>query len=472
MSVGAPRRLALALGFLGLGLIGLLSGSVQRVAEAQEPARTVVVLDVDGAIGPAISDYVVRGLAEAEARGAALVVLRMDTPGGLDTSMREIIRAILASPVPVASFVAPSGARAASAGTYILYASHVAAMAPGTNLGAATPVEIGAPGLPGGPKGDGQSKPGEGGEAARHPGMAEKVTNDAAAYIRGLAELRGRNAAWAQKAVREAASLSAEEALKLKVIDVVVPDVPALLRAIDGRNVSAGGRTVTLATAGARIERMPPDWRTRLLAVITNPNVASLLMLIGVYALIFEFYSPGLGAPGIVGAICILLALYAFHVLPVDYAGLALLMLGIAMMVAEAFIGAFGALGVGGLVAFVAGTILLMKEQAPGFTVAWELLGGAALVIGGAFVLIGTAAMRARRRPPVAGREQMVGSEGPVLAWHGHEGRVRVHGEIWRARSQARLRAGQQVRVIGIDGLTLDVEPHERERTDHGLRVQ
>lgn len=472
MNAVALRRLALALGIVALGLIGLLSEPMGGIAGAQAPAGKVVLLDIDGPIGPAVSDYVVRGLATAAADGATLVVLRMDTPGGLDTSMREIIRAILASPVPVASFVAPSGARAASAGTYILYASHVAAMAPGTNLGAATPVEIAAPGLPGGPEGDGQHKPGEGGAEARHPGMAEKVTNDAAAYIRGLAEMRGRNAEWAEKAVREAASLSAEASLDRKVIDVMAADVPALLRAINGRAVTAGGRTVELATAGAEVAALPPDWRTRLLAVIANPNVASLLMLIGVYALIFEFYTPGLGASGIAGAICILLALYAFHVLPVDYAGLALLMLGIAMMVAEAFIGAFGALGVGGLVAFVAGTILLMKEEAPGFTMAWEILGGLAVALGGLFMLVGAAVMRARRQPPAAGREQMVGSNGPVLSWHGHEGRVRVHGEVWRARSQARLRPGQQVRVSGIDGLTLDVEPQERERADHGFRVQ
>jgi membrane-bound serine protease (ClpP class) len=418
--------------------------------------RDAVVLDLDGPIGPAGSDYVARGLAKAADRGAALVVLRLDTPGGLDTSMREIVRAVLASPVPVAGFVAPSGARAASAGTYILYAAHIAAMAPGTNLGAATPVQIGAS------EGDGK-RPGDAPDKAdgAPPGMAEKAVNDAVAYIRSLAEMRGRNAAWAEDAVRRAASLSAEQALKLKVIDVIAPDTPALLRAIDGRSVTTSGGTVRLDTAAARVVAQPADWRTRLLALITDPNVAALLMLIGVYALIFEFYSPGLIGPGVVGAICILLALYAFHVLPVDYGGVALLLLGIALMVAEAFVGAFGVLAIGGLVAFVLGSIMLMQDDVPGFTVAWELIGSVALVLGGTFVALSTFVLRARRRPVVAGREQLPGSLGPVLTWERGEGRVRVHGEVWRARSPAALRAGQQVRVTGVDGLTLEVEPDE-----------
>ncbi len=370
--------------------------------------------------------------------------------------------------MPVVSFVAPSGARAASAGTYIVYASHVAAMAPGTNLGAATPIQIGAPSLPGGgePEG-GKREPGgkrkEGAEPA-HPGMAEKAVNDAVAYIRSLAQMRGRNVEWAEKAVRQAASLSAEEALKEKVVDLLAADVPALLRKLDGRTVTLADRPVKLATAQATVVAIQTDWRTKLLAVITDPNVASLLMLIGVYALIFEFYSPGMIGPGVVGAICVLLALYAFQVLPVDYTGLALLLLGIGLMVAEAFIGAFGALGIGGLVAFVMGSIMLMREDVPGFTVAWELVGSVALFFGVTFMLLTAYVMRARRRPVATGREQMIDSVGPVLEWHGGEGRVRVHGELWHARSTAPLRKGQQVRVKRIDGLTLDVEADERRR--------
>jgi membrane-bound serine protease (ClpP class) len=460
-------RRSAALLLLLLAIVSGLAGTIS----AQDAAKPAVLLEIGGPIGPATSDHVVRGLAKAQEMGAVVAILRLDTPGGLDTSMREIVRAILASPVPVVSFVAPSGARAASAGTYIVYASHVAAMAPGTNLGAATPIQIGAPGLPGGgePKGDDKRRPGEkpddrGAPAERQPGMAEKAVNDAVAYIRSLAQMRGRNVEWAEKSVRQAASLSAEEALKEKVIDLVAPDVPALMRKLDGREVTLADRSVKLATAQAAVVPIEADWRTKLLAVITDPNVASLLMLIGVYALIFEFYSPGMIGPGVVGAICILLALYAFHVLPVDYTGLALLLLGIGLMVAEAFIGAFGALGIGGLVAFVMGSIMLMREDVPGFRVAWELVGSVALFFGVTFLLVTAYVMRSRHRPIVAGREQMIDSIGHVLEWHGGQGSVRAHGELWQARSPSPLRRGQQVRVKRIDGLTLEVEPEEKKQ--------
>jgi membrane-bound serine protease (ClpP class) len=464
LSGGVSRRLALLLP--ALALLAGLAGAIL----AQDTAKTVVLLDIDGPIGPATSDYIVRGLAKARETGAELAILRMDTPGGLDTSMREIVRAILASPVPVVSFVAPGGARAASAGTYIMFASHVAAMAPGTNLGAATPIQIGAPGLPGGePEGGGKPEPddkrkdGDQSPISR-PDTGEKAMNDAVAYIRSLAQMRGRNVEWAEKAVRQAASLSAEEALKEKVIDLVAADVPALMRMLNGRELTLADRQVKLATAQSTLVRIEADWRTKLLAVITNPNVASLLMLVGVYALLFEFYSPGMIGPGVVGAICILLALYAFQVLPVDYTGLALLLLGIGMMVAEAFIGAFGALGIGGLVAFVIGSIMLMEEEAPGFTVAWELVGSIALILGMTFVLVSAYVMRSRHRPIVAGREQMIDSAGSVLDWQGIQGRVRVRGELWNARSTTPLRRGQQVRVKRIDGLTLHVEPDKPRR--------
>ena len=431
---------------------------------AQEPTDpaangAVIVLDIRDAIGPATSDFFVRTLDHARQRHAKLVVLQMDTPGGLDTAMRDMIRAILASPIPVAIYVAPPGAHAASAGTYLLYASHIAAMAPATNVGAATPVQIGAPDT-----GDSERAPQKderNDDAKRTPGtaMERKAVNDAVAYIRGLAELRGRNADWAEAAVRTAASLSATAALEQKVIDVIAADLPDLLKQIDGREVKTSKGALRLNTAGSVIERVEADWRTKLLAVLTNPNVAYLLMLVGVYGLLLEGYNPGAVLPGVVGAISLLLALYAFQVLSVNYAGLGLMLLGLGLIVAEAFAPSFGALGMGGIVAFVVGSIILMDIAVPGFQIARSLIGGIALA--GAVLVLLTAIYftRSRHRPVATGVEQLLRESAIAMEDFEEAGLVRVRGEIWRAVTRAPVKQGQRLRVLRIDGLTLEVAP-------------
>ena len=430
-------------------------------------SNSAILLYIKGSIGPATSDYVKRGLEKAEEQKAKMVILQIDTPGGLDYSMRSIVKAILASPIPVVGYVAPSGARAASAGTYIMYATHLAAMAPATTLGAATPVQIGGfPGLPDA-KDDEPAETGEDKKADGKPvkeqnkdskdAMKSKIVNDAAAYIKGLADRHGRNAEWAELAVRKAVSLTAKEAEEKNVIDLIAFDLPDLLRQINGRTIQLEGQKSILSTEAIVIEAYEPDWRSRVLSVITDPNVAYILMLIGIYGLIFELANPGSVLPGVIGAISLLLSLYAFQVLPINYAGLGLMILGIMFMIAEAFLPSFGILGFGGVVAFVVGSIILMGEDQ--LSISLPLIGGTALVTAGFFMWVIGRLIGMRRRTVVSGAEQMIGAAGYALDDFESEGRAWVHSEAWKVHSRIPIAKGQPVRVISLDGLVLNVEP-------------
>jgi membrane-bound serine protease (ClpP class) len=456
MKTYCPIRLMPLLILLAAVMMMLIS--IGQQATAADSGRDLIQLRIQGAIGPATHDYIQRALESASESNAELVVIMMDTPGGLDTAMRAIIKNITTAAVPVATYVAPTGSRAASAGTYILYASHIAAMAPGTNLGAATPVQIGGISPP---SIDDKDKEGEEGAEKPKDASKSKTINDAAAYIRGLAKLRGRNEEWAEKSVLEAASLSASEALEQNVIDILAKDMDDLIKQVDGRVVEVQGVKRTLQTAGLAITVVEPDWRSQLLGVITNPNVAYILLLIGIYGLIFEFSNPGSLVPGTIGAICLLLALYSFQLLPINYAGMALILLGVALMIGEAFQPSFGMLGIGGVIAFVIGSIILIDTEAPGYGIDLSVIITFAVTSVMMFVFVVGMAIKSRRRPVVSGAEQLAGAEGTVLHDFEHRGEIFVHSEIWMALSQTPLHKGQQVRVTGMHGLILDVEPLE-----------
>ncbi len=389
----------------------------------------------------------------ARKENARAIVIRLDTPGGLVSATRDIIRDMIAAPVPIIVYVAPSGAHAASAGTFIVYASHLAAMAPGTSLGAATPIQMG--GLPGAPQQKDDKKGNE-------PTAAErKAINDVVALLRSLAQLRGRDVDFAEKAVRDAATLTADEARRQGVVEIVATSVDDLLAQADGRNVTVGGEERTLATRDAIVTEVEPDWRTKLLGAVADPNIAFILLLVGVYGLLFEFLNPGALIPGVLGGISLLLALIALSVLPVQYGALGLLLLGVALMVGEAFTPGIGVLGLGGLVAFLVGSFFLFEQEGStiDFGVSIPVIIGAAITSAGlTFVIIG-AAMKARQRQTVTGWEQMIGGRGTVVDWQAGSGNIRIHGEIWGARSATELKSGDCVRVTRREGLTLIVEP-------------
>jgi membrane-bound serine protease (ClpP class) len=431
----------------------------QEGASTPPPRRIAILADITGVIGPATALFVRNAVDQARERHAEVLILRLDTPGGLLTSTRQIIQTIAASPVPVVGYVSPAGAHAASAGTYILYATSVAAMAPGTNIGAATPVQIGGTPLPAmpsqePPKDKDKTKPSQ----TPLPTIETKALNDAIALIRRQAELHGRNADWAEKAIREAAVLNDRQALEQHVIELVAPDITELLRALNGRKVSIAGQERTLATTGIEVERIEPGFLTKALAALANPNVALILMLIGTYGLIFELMSPGNIAPGVIGAISLVLGLYALSELPLDYAGLALIVLGMCFMIAEAFMPAFGILGIGGIAAFVIGAAMLVNTNIPAFQISYTVIAIMALISAAFLILLMGYVWRSQHRPPLGGADELPGSDAIVLSWENGEGYVWAKGERWRARGGRNFAAGQRLTVRKLDGLTLIVE--------------
>jgi membrane-bound serine protease (ClpP class) len=441
----------------------MLALSLMTPGIAQQSAQPLVhVIALDGPISPASADFLIRSLEDAADAQAELAIIRLNTPGGLDASMRDIISAILDSTVPVATWVAPRGSRAASAGTYITYASHVAAMAPATNIGSSTPVSLGgAPTLPGGGENgsadDGSTGENDGEVPAPGNDMERKVINDAVAYIRGLAELRGRNAEWAESSVREAANLSANEALENNVVDLIASDLAALLRQLDGRTVTVRDDSRTLDLTDAVTVDIEPDWRHEFLGVITNPNVAYILLMIGIYGIILEFYNPGMGVPGITGVICLVLAGFALQMLPISYAGLALLLVGLILMILEVLSPSFGVLGVGGLAAFVLGSVMLMDTELPGYQISMPLI--AALAVGTAafVVLVLGAVVQSRRQRIASGTDAMIGTLATALEGFERSGHVRADGEIWQAVCDEPVHEGDRLRIDRVEGLQLRV---------------
>lgn len=427
---------------------------------AAERSGAIITTEIKGPIGVAATRIVTDALAKVRQEKARYLVIQLDTPGGLVSATREILQQLLASPAPVIVYVTPSGARAASAGTFLVYAAHIGAMAPGTHIGAATPIELG--GLPGSPrppepKQDGKEK---GGPQNETPAQ-RKALNDTIAMLRSLAQLRGRNVDWAEKAVREAATLTAEDALKEGVIDVIARDLDDLLEKIDGRTITINNVQHEVATKGVPRLVFEPDWRTRLLGLISDPNVAFILLLIGIYGILFEFWNPGGLVAGVVGAVCLILALAALATLPVQYAALGLIVLGIGLMLGEAFTPGIGILGIGGVIAFIVGSVFLFDPAGADINIAVSLplIIAAVATTGSLALFVLGAAVKARRRRATTGSEEMIGSTGEVVEWDGFRGRVRVHGELWSARSDRSFEPGASIRIRQREGLILEVAP-------------
>lgn len=494
------------------GIVLVLATMLMATAKEETPNQSnrAAILEINGAIGPATAQYLSRAFKTAREKQFDLIVLKINTPGGLVTSTREINTEILSATVPVVGYVAPAGAHAASAGTYILYATHIAAMAPATNIGAATPVQMGAPGAPnpGNDKKkedladkiveklkeakkdqdekkkketkdagkDAKGKAGKKGSKKAAPETSEKsedsekkdapddpikvkMMNDLVAYIKSLAQLRGRNAEWAEKAVREAVSLTSKEALEQNVIDLTARDVGELLEKVHGRTVEVGKTKVKIDTKRMVTEKIEPDWQMKFLAVITNPNVAFILMLVGIYGIIFEFWHPGLVGPGVIGGICLLLGLYAMNVLPLNYTGAGLVLLGLAFMAAEAFLPSFGILGIGGVIAFIVGATLLFDADSPEFQLSWTVILSTAAFCGFLFAIVLGYAWRSFRRPITSGTVSLVGTLAEVMEWSRDEGFVWAEGERWKASGMEKLKKGQKVEITHVDGLNVVVGP-------------
>ncbi len=448
--------------------LALILGFLAGVAQADEK---VIVVELKGALGVATADYVISGIEHAEATGAELVIIDMDTPGGLMSPMRDIIQAILNSSVPVATYVTPEGARADSAGTYVLLASHIAAMAPTTHLGAATPVSLTGDGVT--PEKDtedteateeatdDEAKPEPDSQEEPQPGtsMERKVLNDAIAYIRGLAERHGRNADWAEDAVRDAATLTAGEALEQNVIEFIANDHTALLEMIDGHEVTIDGEAVVLETTSVVIEVYEANWRIKILSAVASPEIVLLLGMIGLYGLMYEGWNPGAIIPGVVGVICLLLAAYGLQVLPVNYAGLALIIVGLALMTAEAFAPSFGALGLGGIAAFVFGSIMMFDSDIPGFGISLTFVIAIAIIAALLVIWMVSFVLKLRRRGAVSGSDSIIGGVGTAMTDFSGEGKIWLEGEAWAARSNTPVTKDQQVVVTNMIGLLLEIEP-------------